>query len=131
MLSDLSTSSLVFVYTVGVVQGVDSLVTPALKSILSKAVDHEDQGIIILLLYTLLIFVAPPPLPSLLLFQVLYFRLCQPFKCWLLSLVMFSIPPFTTTPSVWTGTMHLASPSLSWQCSTSFPFLSYCEPLPL
>ena len=44
-LSDLSTSSLVFVYTVGVVQGVDSLVTPALKSIMSKAVSHEDQGI--------------------------------------------------------------------------------------
>lgn len=32
-------------YTVGVVQGVDSLVTPALKSIMSKAVNHEDQGI--------------------------------------------------------------------------------------
>ena len=29
---------------VGIVQGVDSLVTPALKSIMSKAVDAEDQG---------------------------------------------------------------------------------------
>ena len=31
-------------YAVGIVQGVDSLVTPALKSILSKTVDPKDQG---------------------------------------------------------------------------------------
>lgn len=29
---------------VGIVQGVGSLVTPALKSVMSKAVDPEDQG---------------------------------------------------------------------------------------
>ena len=30
--------------TVGIVQGVGSLVTPALKSIMSKTVDPNDQG---------------------------------------------------------------------------------------
>lgn len=70
-----ATSFLVFVYTVGVVQGVDSLVTPALKSIMSKAVDHEDQGILAynsatLQLHIILAVVKhsppspPPPLPG-------------------------------------------------------------------
>ena len=38
---------------VGIVQGVGSLVTPALKSMMSKAVDPEDQGKYIDLLQTM------------------------------------------------------------------------------